>query len=186
MSEKRNPGFTSWVDVTGGFAPRPHALGDVLAVLALDRRDVELALQVEPELRAVTEIAAEPHRRVGGDRAAAVENVGDAAGRHADVERQPVGGQLARGKLAFQETAGMCDGGMILSSVVIDDLDLVGIALAKLEADAPAGIHSHRPLILPVVLELQAAAVHLCDAIFPIASRQWRCHMPLMVHNASE
>src|SRR6185503_4010433 len=69
--------------------------------------DVVLALQFEPELRAVAEVAAEPHRRVGGDRAPRVENVGDAAGRHADVERQPDGGQLACGQFALEQASGM-------------------------------------------------------------------------------
>ena len=75
---------------------RPHPLGDLPAFLPFHHRDVVLALQIEPELCAVAEIAAEPHRGVGGDRTPRVENIGDAAGRHADVERQPVGGELAR------------------------------------------------------------------------------------------
>jgi hypothetical protein len=86
---------------------RPHPLRDLPALLPLDQRNVVLALQIEPELRAVTEIAAEPHRGVGGDRAPGVENVGDAAGRHADVERQPVGGELARRQFALEQAAGM-------------------------------------------------------------------------------
>jgi uncharacterized membrane protein YfcA len=88
---------------------RPDPPGNLAALLALHDRDVVLALQVEPELRAVAEIAAEPHRRVCCDRAAAVENVGDAAGRHADIERQPVGAEAAGRELALQQTAGVCD-----------------------------------------------------------------------------
>lgn len=34
--------------------------------------------------------------------------------------------------------------------MVIDDLDLEGVTLSKLEADPPALIHSHRPLVLAV------------------------------------
>ena len=60
---------------------RPHALGDLAAVLPLHDRDVVLALQVEPEPRAVAEVAPEPDRRIGGDRAPRIENIRDAAGR---------------------------------------------------------------------------------------------------------
>jgi ActR/RegA family two-component response regulator len=49
--------------------------GDLLAAFAPDPRDVMLALEIEPESGAVAEIAAESHRRLGGDRAAAVDNV---------------------------------------------------------------------------------------------------------------
>src|SRR5829696_9366914 len=45
----------------------PHALGDLLPSLPLDQRDVVLALEVEPELAAIAEIATEAHRRVGRD-----------------------------------------------------------------------------------------------------------------------
>src|ERR1043166_941362 len=86
---------------------RPHAFGNLAAVLPLDHRDVVLALQVEPELRAVAEVAPEPDRRIGGDRAPCIENVGDAAGRNADVERQPVGAEPACRELALQEPSGM-------------------------------------------------------------------------------
>jgi len=84
----------------------PHPLRDLPALLPLHHGDVVLALQVEPELRAVAEIAAEPHGGVGGDRAAAVQDVGDPAGRHADVERQPVGRQPARGEFRLSRRPG--------------------------------------------------------------------------------
>ena len=70
---------------------RSDALGDLGALFSLNDADVILPLQVQPELRAVTEVAAEPHRGVGRDRAAKIENIGDAARRDADIERQPVG-----------------------------------------------------------------------------------------------
>src|SRR6185437_16293936 len=57
----------------------------------------------------------EPHCGVGGDRAPRVENVGDAAGRHADVERQPIGGELARHKFSLEQAAGMGNGGHVTS-----------------------------------------------------------------------
>src|SRR4051794_34548730 len=66
---------------------RPDALCDFAALLSLGDRDVVLALQAEPKLSAVAEIAAEAHRSVGGDRAPPIQNVGDAAGWHANIER---------------------------------------------------------------------------------------------------
>jgi hypothetical protein len=56
--------------------------------------------------RYAAEIAAEPQRGVGGDGAAAVEDIGDAAGRRAEIERQPVGAEVSRGEFALQEAAG--------------------------------------------------------------------------------
>ena len=51
------------------------ALGDLRAAVALDQSDLVLALEVEPELRPVAEVAAEAYRRVGGDPAPAVQDV---------------------------------------------------------------------------------------------------------------
>ena len=61
---------------------------DFLAALAFDHGDVVLALQLEPELRPIAESSGRADRRVGGDRPPAVENVGNASGRDADVERE--------------------------------------------------------------------------------------------------
>jgi hypothetical protein len=58
---------------------RPDAPGNLDALLPLDHANVILTLQVQPELRAVAEVAAEPHGGIGRDRAAAMENVGDTA-----------------------------------------------------------------------------------------------------------
>ena len=54
-----------------------------------------MGLQVQPELRAVAEIEAEPQRRVGGDALPVVDDLGAPVGRDADrlgepVLRQPV------------------------------------------------------------------------------------------------
>ena len=84
---------------------RPHALRDLVALLPLHHCDVVLALQVEPELRSVAEIAPQAHGCIGRDRAAAVENVGDTAGRYTDVERQAIGGKLTGCKFA----TGVCE-----------------------------------------------------------------------------
>src|SRR5260370_22968532 len=86
---------------------RPDAPGNLGALLPLDHANVILTLQVQPELSAVAEIAAEPHSGIGRDRAAAIEDVGDPAGRHADIERQTVRTELSSDHFALQQTAGV-------------------------------------------------------------------------------
>src|SRR4051812_17649800 len=49
---------------------------------------------------------------------------------------------------------GWATGGMALSFMIIHDLDIVGVALAELEANAPSGIYGHRPLLPAFALEL--------------------------------
>ena len=133
---------------------RPNPLPDLRAALALDHGDVVLALQVEPELGPIAEIAAKPHRRIGRYRTAPIDDVGDTAGRHTEIEREPIGAQRARGDLSPQEAARVCDRGHGLSSVIVDDLDVVGVTLAKHEADSPACIHPHGPLPFALGFEL--------------------------------
>src|SRR5579864_458437 len=131
-----------------------NAAHNLVAALALDHCNVVLALQVEPELRAVAEIAAEPHSGVRGDRAALVQDVGDAAGWHAQIEREPVRAEGARLQLSFQQAARMDSGRHGLSPMIIDNLDVVCVALPEFETDTPPRIDGHRPLPLAVALEL--------------------------------
>jgi hypothetical protein len=56
-------------------------------------------------LRAVAKVTTEADRSVGADRPAAIENVSDPAGRHANIEGEPVGAQAPRSQFAFQQTA---------------------------------------------------------------------------------
>src|SRR5437879_8719845 len=86
---------------------RPDAPRNLGALLPLDHANVILTLQVQPELRAVAEIAAEPHRGIGRDRASAIEDVGNTAGRHADIERQTVRTELSSDHFALKQTAGV-------------------------------------------------------------------------------
>jgi hypothetical protein len=130
----------------------PYPLRDLCTMLALDDREIILALQIQPKLRAIAEIAAEPHRRVGGNRAPLVEDVGDAPGRHAEVEREPVGAEFARLQFTPQQASGMHGNRHISPSMIIDDLDLKRVALPEREANAPSRIHGHRPLISPLSL----------------------------------
>ena len=85
------------------------ALRDLLAAIAFDQGDLVLALQVKPELRPAAEVATEADRRVCGDPAATVQDVGDPPRRYAEIERQPVGAQAGRSKLPLQEASAVCD-----------------------------------------------------------------------------
>jgi hypothetical protein len=52
--------------IASGRVHRPYASRNLRAALALDRCDVVLALEIEPELSAVAEIAAEADGGIGG------------------------------------------------------------------------------------------------------------------------
>jgi hypothetical protein len=56
--------------------PRPHALGNFRPLLS----------QIQPELRTVTKVTAEPYGGIGRDRAPKVEDIGDTARGNADIE----------------------------------------------------------------------------------------------------
>jgi hypothetical protein len=62
----------------------------------LDRGNVVLALEIKPELCTVSKIATEPNRRIGGDRPAAIQYVGNAARRYPEIEREPICAEFAR------------------------------------------------------------------------------------------
>jgi hypothetical protein len=68
---------------------------------SLYHSDVILALQIQPELRAIAEITAKPHSGVGRNRTAAVNNIGDTARRYAEIEGKPIRAKFARNQLAF-------------------------------------------------------------------------------------
>jgi hypothetical protein len=49
-------------------------------------------------------------------------------------------------------------------SVIVDDFDIVGVSVAKYEADAPRSIDGHSPLLAPPALELvEANALQLTE-----------------------
>src|ERR1700754_97949 len=54
----------------------------------------------------------------------------------------------------FRKRPGCATGGIGLSSVIVDDLDVASVAFFKLEKDAPARIHGHRPLMSAIAFEL--------------------------------
>jgi hypothetical protein len=123
-------------------------------MLSLDGSDVVLALEIKPELCAVPEIATESHGCIGGNGAATIKDVSDTAGRHPEIKGEPVCTEIARLQLAFQEAARMWCERHGLTSVIINDLNIVRIAPSERKADAPARVHCHGPLSGSVTLEL--------------------------------
>ncbi len=80
---------------------RADATSNFLAMIPFDDSNVVLALEIEPELRAVAEVRAEPDCCMGTDRPAPVEDVGDATLRHTEIDGQTVGAQVSCGKFAL-------------------------------------------------------------------------------------
>jgi hypothetical protein len=62
-------------------------------VFALDNGNVVLALQSEPELCAVSKISPKAHGGIGCYRSALIEDIGDAARRHPEIECEAVRAQ---------------------------------------------------------------------------------------------
>jgi hypothetical protein len=105
----------------------PNAPRDLGPLLSLDHCDFVLALQLEPELRTIAKIAAEAHRCIGGDRAPTIQNVDDAARRHPKIERNPACTKITRRQFTFQEAARMYCWRHGLTSMIVNDLDIVRI-----------------------------------------------------------
>jgi hypothetical protein len=118
--------------------------GDPLAKLGFRERELVGGLQVEPETRAVAEIAGEPKRRLGRNTALAVQNVGDAARRGAQRKRKRVGRQATRFDLIFQDSAGMDGSHRAAPLVIVDDFNIPGVAVLETQTKTPAAMHTHR------------------------------------------
>ena len=64
--------------------------------------------------------------------------------------------------------------------MVIDDFDLMGVALAKFEADTPACVDGHGPLVFTIALELvQAHALKRTE----VADHDVRIHFDALVRH---
>ena len=122
------------------------------AAITFDDGDIVLRLQIHPELRTIAEVSSKPHGSVRADRPAAVQNIGDATGGYTNRDRETVSTQSSGGKLPFQKAARMGNWRHMLSLMIIDDLDVVGITSMELEADAPTGIDGDCPLTSTITL----------------------------------
>ena len=86
-----------------------------------------LALQIQPELRAIAKIAAEPHRSIRGDRPPPIQNIRYAPRRHTEIERKPVGAQASDGKFPLQQTAWVDDRSHGSAFMIIDLYEEPGV-----------------------------------------------------------
>ncbi len=53
-----------------------YSLGDLSTTISLHHGNIVLTLQIDPKLRTVSKISAGSDRRIGGDRATTIQNVG--------------------------------------------------------------------------------------------------------------
>jgi hypothetical protein len=110
------------------------AFESIAEAISLDF-DIVTSLEVQPEQLAVPEEAGEAQSRIRSDPALAVDDFVDSPWRHADVLGQPVLGDSHGLQKLFQEDLSWVDRGKLLLchrallSVVVDDLDIVGIAV---------------------------------------------------------
>jgi hypothetical protein len=119
--------------------------------------NVELALQVEPELGAIAEIAGESECRVGGHRPPSIQYVGDPARWHAEINGEALGAQVSGRQFAAENPARVDCGCHGLALVIIDNFHIIGIAIANHETDAPARVDCHCPLVPAAALQFVGA-----------------------------
>jgi hypothetical protein len=108
--------------------------------------DVVVGLEVEPELRGVSEEPREAEGGVGCDRALAEDDLVDAAGRDAGGLRDAILAE-AEGleELPGENGAGVDGGeaaGHVHLLVVVDEHDAIGAAVAPGKAEAPLCVHA--------------------------------------------
>src|SRR2546423_4372350 len=113
-----------------------------------------MRLQVEPKALRCAEVPGEPQRRVRGDSTLAPYDLIDSARRHTGIFGEPV---LAKGQrhqeLLLQDLAWV-HGGQLRTrhqypSMVIGDLDVVGVAARPAEANTPLDIDANA--VLPFI-----------------------------------
>lgn len=122
-----------------------------------------MGLEVEPELGAGLEVGRETKRCVRRYVAPTGDDLGDPIGGYADRLGETVGAQLVgHHEVLLQVFAGV-DGGKVVhcvrpqlrpSSVVIGDLNVIGVAVAPAEAHSPLVVDPDRVLPFPVMPQL--------------------------------
>ena len=83
-----------------------HLPHDFPAHFTFRHRNIALALQVEPKSGAVAEVTGMAEPRIGRNGAAAIEDIGNAARRHAEIERQMIGAKLPAVQFAAEQPSG--------------------------------------------------------------------------------
>jgi len=129
--------------------------------------EVVLHLQTEPDLRTAAEGLGQPYGHLGGNASPAIDEVVEGLALHTKA-----GGCIGNGEaqgldaLLSDDPAGVRGvlHGHGLSSVVVDQVDVVRVAVVKVEDDAPVGPDSHAAKAFEVTLEgveVKAGQVHI-------------------------
>jgi len=97
-------------------------------------------LQIEPELSAIAKIAPKPYRRVSGDRSTKIENISNAAGRNADIQRSRLALRLRAAISRFSSRPGCITGAIVFT--------LCGNLRFRLRRRRPCGIRSKHASVI--------------------------------------
>jgi hypothetical protein len=125
--------------------------------------EVVAGLQIQPKPITRAKIPRQPQGTICADGPGAMHDLVDPSRRHTDIPGQPVLGQAQRlEKIRREHFAGMY--GIQLSSshatpsssvlVIVNDLNLVGIAILPAKADAPLLVHANTVLAGAIASEL--------------------------------
>jgi hypothetical protein len=127
--------------------------------------EVVAGLQIQPEPITRAEIPREPQGAIRADGSRAMHDLVDPSRRHTDIPGQPVLGQAQRLEKIRREDFARMYGTHLASGhatpssdmlVIIDDRNLVGIAILPAKADAPLLVHTNTVLagsITPQLLQ---------------------------------
>lgn len=138
---------------------------DLCADYTLGDSEIEIGLESEPKLGRNTEVFAQSQRGVGSDSAFPVHNSADAAGWNGDFPRESIDTDVHwLHELLEKNLSGMDRGKQFLvrhkaSLMIVDDLDVVSVAIFPNEANAPLIINANAMLTLAVASQrFQAVA----------------------------
>jgi hypothetical protein len=125
--------------------------------------EIVAGLQIQPEPITRAEIPCEPQGAICADGPGAMHDLVDAPRRHTDIPSQPVLGQAQRLEKIRREDFTRMNGIQLSSGhatpssntlVIIDDLNLVGIAILPAKADPPLLVHANTVLAGSIASEL--------------------------------
>jgi hypothetical protein len=149
--------------------------------------EVVAGLEIQPEPIARAEIPRQTQGAIRADGPGAVHDLVDPSRRHTDIPSQPVLGQAQRlEKIRREDFAGMY--GIQLSSghatpssnmlVIVDDLNLVGIAIPPAKADAPLLVHANTVLAGSIAPELLQSITRRHAEVAELLGRVHRHEFP--------
>jgi len=149
--------------------PSCHASVDLLVDLCADYAfgdsEIEIGLKSEPKLGRNTEVFAQSQRGVGSDSAFPVHNSADAAGWNSDFPGESIDTdvhwlhELLEKNLSRMNRIEQFFARHKSSLVIVDDFDVVSVAIFPNEANAPLTINANAMLALAVASQcFQAVA----------------------------